>query len=87
VPNEAPSSEHSNVEPASLAEKLKLASRVSTAPDGPESIVVVGPTVSGRSAIATALSSALTVAGVFADSVPSPATSYWETVAVGELAT
>ena len=46
VTNGAPSSEHSNVEPDSLAEKLKLALVLAVAAGGPAEIVVSGATVS-----------------------------------------
>ena len=45
--NAAPSSEHSNVEPASFAEKAKLASVLAVSAGGPEAISVSGGVTSG----------------------------------------
>jgi hypothetical protein len=47
--NAAPSSEHSNLEFGSLAEKVNLADVLTVVASGPEPIVVSGGTVSGSS--------------------------------------
>ena len=64
VANAPPSSEHANVDPASVAVNANVASGTVTVPDGPESIVVCGAAVSTVKLRVAALASELPTASV-----------------------